>query len=244
MSLPWLIVDFDGVVVDALEECALVTWLGVHPPAATAPVSSYLRAMPEEFQRRFARVRDYSRTLDHFLVAHRAAAGRIASQSDFDRIYATFAPETVRRFVAGASAARRRCRSEEEPFWLDLHTLYPGVDDLLRRHAGSVAVITAKDADSVRVILRRRGLEGTVAEVIGECGRKDEAVRDLCARYGGSPRDVLFIDDNLSNVRRVAGTGAATRWATWGYHTPEDLALARAGGIRPLDLAELPDLTV
>jgi phosphoglycolate phosphatase-like HAD superfamily hydrolase len=244
MSAPRLVVDFDGVVVDALEECALVTWLGVHPPAAGTPVSSYLRAMPDGFRRRFARVRDYSRTLEHFLVAHRAAAGTIASRAHFDRIYAALTPDTVRTFVTGANAARQRCRTEEEPFWLDLHTLYPGIGDLLRRHAGAVAVVTAKDAESVRVILRRRGLEDTVVEVIGECGRKDEAVRELCARHGGSPREVLFIDDNLTNVRRVAATGADTRWATWGYHTPEDVSAARAWSIRRLDLAEVPTLTV
>ncbi len=244
MSVPRLVVDFDGVIVDALEECALVTWLGVHPPAAGTPVSAYLDALPDGFARRFARVRDYSRTLDHFLVAHRAAAGNISSQADFDRIFAALTPATVRDFVAAATAARQRCRTEEEPFWLDLHTLYPGVDDLLRRHAGAVAVVTAKDAESVRVILRRRGLGDTVVEVIGECARKDEAVRDLCARHRVPPRDVLFIDDSLTNVRRVAGTGVQTRWATWGYHTPEDVAAARAAPTRPLHLAEVSTITI
>jgi len=168
MAKPRLIVDFDGVVVDALEECALVTWLGVHPPVASAPVSAHLPAIPPGFLRRFARVRDFSRTLDHFLVAHRAAADRVSAQAEFDRIYSALAPTTVRSFVAGASAARQRCRVEEAPFWLDLHTLYPGVAGLLERHAGAVAVITAKDAESVWTILRRRGLDHTVVEVIGE----------------------------------------------------------------------------
>jgi phosphoglycolate phosphatase-like HAD superfamily hydrolase len=242
MTAPRLVLDFDGVVVDALAECALVTWLGVHPPAPAVPVSAHMSAMPAGFLRRFAKVRDYSRTLHHFLVAHRPAADRVGTQAEFDRIYATLAPDVVRAFVARASAARQRCRTEEPGYWLDLHTLYPGLAGLLDRHAGAVAVITAKDAESVRTILRRRGLAHTVGEVIGECSRKDDAIRDLAARHGRTPEDLTFIDDNLTNVRRVAATGATTRWATWGYHTPSDAATAAAAGVRPVTLAEVPGL--
>ena len=244
MTVLRLIVDFDGVVVDALDECALVTWLGLHPPAPSEPVSAAMTVMPTEFRRRFARVRDFSRTLHHFVVAHRAAAGHIASQAEFDNLYAAITPATVRDFVARASASRQRCREEEAPFWLDLHTLYPGVADLLERHAGSVAIVTAKDEESVWTILRRRGLEHTVVEVVGESSRKDEAVRALCQRFGLTPPQVTFIDDNLSNVCQVSGTGAGARWATWGYHTPEDRAAAGRSGVRPLDLADLPTITV
>lgn len=243
MPAPRLIVDFDGVICDALVECALVTWLGVYPPAPDRPVSSYLDAIPDGFTRRFAKVRDYSRSLDHFLVSHRAAAGNIGSRADFDRIFGAIAPVTVNSFVAGANAARRRCRTEEAPFWLDLHTLYPGVRDLLGRHAGAVAVVTAKDAASVWTILERHGLAHTVLEVIGECRQKDRAVVELCGRRGTSPGKVVFIDDNLGNVLTVAGTGATVRWAAWGYHTPEDRAAAARLNGRRLDLSELPALT-
>jgi len=158
-------------------------------------------------------------------------------------IYSAIASATVRLFITVATAARERCRTEEATYWLDLHTLYPGVADLLERHAGAVAVVTAKDAESVWTILRRRGLEHTVAEVIGECSRKDEAVLDLCKRHGGTARGITFIDDNLTNVRQVAAIGAVTRWATWGYHTPADAAVAADLGVRPLALSEVPALT-
>ncbi len=92
-----------------------------------------------------------------------------------------------------ASAARY----EETAFWLGLHELYPPVARLLRENAGSVAVVTAKDAASVRTVLEFHGLGDTVAEVIGECGQKAEAVRDLCERGRIAPAAVTFVDDNL-----------------------------------------------
>jgi phosphoglycolate phosphatase-like HAD superfamily hydrolase len=239
-----LILDFDGVICDAMEECALVTWLGVHAASPRAPVSSYLTAMPRGFVDRFRTVRDYARLLDHFLVAHRPAAASIRTQARFDAIFACIAREYVREFTRSATATRARCRAEEPRFWLDLHAFYPGITELLREHAGQIAIVTAKDEDSVRTILGWHGLADTVTEVIGACSRKAEAVQDLCQRHGTAPPAVTFIDDNLANARQVAATGARSYWAMWGYHTGDDAAAAEAAGISRLELADLSALTV
>lgn len=237
-----LILDFDGVICDALTECALVTWLGVHPPAPSAPVSAYAPAMPRGFLERFRTIRDYARTLDHFVTAHRPMAAYLTSQAGFDRLYRSIADVFVTEFTAQASAARARCRDEEPEYWTGLHTLYPGVDGLLRRHAGKVCIVTAKDADSVWRILRHHKVDDTVAEVIGESSRKADAVRTLAARYGVSAAECTFIDDNLTNAVQVAGTGARALWATWGYHTPEHEAEAKRAGLPRLRLPDLADL--
>jgi phosphoglycolate phosphatase-like HAD superfamily hydrolase len=238
-----LALDFDGVVCDALEECALVTWLGIHPldPSLSGP--DRLGAVPAEFIARFRTVRDYARLLDHFVVAHLPESAGIASQADFDRLFDALSPEYVRQFTDTATRAREWLRTREPEFWLDLHTLYPGIADLLRRYRGSVVVVTAKDADSVRAILARHGLDGTVAEVFGECSRKDETVREVSARWGVPLERVTFVDDNLTNAARVAATGARVRWAQWGYQTPEHRAEAERLALTPLHLADLASLT-
>ncbi|GAA0943883.1 HAD family hydrolase [Nonomuraea longicatena] len=239
-----LIVDFDGVVCDALAECALVTWLGGHRDRPWSPGRTELRRVPPSFVRRFRMIRDYARTLDHFVLAHLPDAQWIRERRDFERIFRALPRDYVRDFTAAASAARRRIREEEPDFWLGMHTLYPGISALLERHSGRVAVVTAKDEESVRDILRRHGLEHTVTEVVGECADKAGAVRDLCARRRIRPAQAVFVDDSLTNVRRVAAVGVRARWATWGYHTPEDLRDGAHPDIHPLDLAEVPDLVV
>jgi phosphoglycolate phosphatase-like HAD superfamily hydrolase len=242
MAAPALLLDLDGVIVDALQECALVTWLGAHPPRPDTPVSAHVA--PPGFTEHFARIRGYARTLGHFLVAHRSDPGRIRTRADFDRAYAAIPDDDVAAFVTAATAARARCRTEEPVWWLDRHTLYPGLAGLLHRHAGTVAVITAKDAGSAWAILRRHGLAGTVTEVVGECTGKDRAIAELCRGHGGTSDTITFLDDNLTNVQQVLATGADARWATWGYHTPEDAAVAAAAGIRTIDLAGAAALTV
>ncbi|MDF5756963.1 HAD family hydrolase [Spongiactinospora sp. TRM90649] len=229
-----LVVDFDGVVCDALAECALVTWLGAEGVARWNSGAGVLRRVPASFVRRFRKVRDYSRVLDHFVVAHLPYADWVRGRKDFDRIFRTLPAGYVSDFTRAASAARGRLRTEEPDFWLGLHTLYPGIAPLLLGQAGKTMIVTAKDERSVWDILRRHGLDGTVAEVIGECGQKAIAVRDLCRRHGISPADTTFIDDNLANVRGVAAVGVRAMWAEWGYHTPEDMANADRLGVARL----------
>lgn len=148
----------------------------------------------------------------------------------------------MRRFTEAATAARDWLRTQEGEFWLDLHTLYPGIPELLRRYSGSVVIVTAKDADSVHAILGRHGLDDTVAEVFGECGRKAEVVQEVSARWGVPLTDVTFVDDNLTNALRVAETGARSRWAQWGYQTPEHRAEAERLALVPLQIADLAQL--
>lgn len=237
-----LILDFDGVICDALTECALVTWLGIHRPPPGTRISAHAQAMPRNFVERFRAIRDYSRGLEHFMTAHRPMAAAVRDQAHFDRMFGIFSAEYVGEFVASASAARARCREEEPEFWLDLHTLYPGVAALLRRHAGRVCIVTAKDEESVRRILRRHGLEDTVLEVVGETTRKAAAVRGLMDRHDAAVADTVFVDDNLTNALQVRTTGAHVWWAWWGYHTPEHEREAARSGLPVLRLDDLDSI--
>lgn len=239
-----LVVDFDGVVCDALQECALITWLGANDDRGRASGQVQLKRVPTAFVRHFRKIRDYSRTLDHFALAHLPYTRWIKGQRDFERIFRSLPEAYVSRFTAQATTARTRLREEEPDFWLGMHTLYPGIARMLERHAGTTAIVTAKDEGSVRDILRRHRLEHTVTEVIGECASKAEAIRDLCARHRIPPARATFIDDNLTNARKVSAVGVHTLWATWGYHTPEDLANAHRSEVRPIDLAAVPELSV
>ncbi|MET0235071.1 MAG: HAD family hydrolase [Kibdelosporangium sp.] len=231
-----LALDFDGVVCDAFDECALITWLGMHDldPALTAP--EHVRRLPADFVTRFRTVRDYARRLDHFVAAHQESAGHIRSQADFDALFSRLSPADTARFVTAASVARNRLQTTQPDSWLGMHTLYPGIDDLLRHHKGNVVIVTAKDEESVRAILDRHGLGHTVLEVHGECADKAAAVRASAARHGIAVDEVTFVDDNLDNVRQVAVTGARVLWARWGYHTPEHRAEAERAAVTAVDL--------
>ena len=235
-----LVLDFDGVVCDALEECALVTWHGLASVDLTTVKGAELLAqVPAPFVARFRHVRNYSRLLDHFFVAHQRGSDNIRTQHEFDALFSSLDPDDVQAFVQGATTVRDLLRENDGEFWLGMHTLYPGVAGLMRRHAGETAIVTAKDERSVWEILRWHGLDQTVTEVIGECGAKAEAVERLAREANVPTSDVTFIDDNLANVVRVGGVGTRAMWASWGYQIPEHRLQAEQQLISTVELADL-----
>ncbi|MCW2541993.1 MAG: hypothetical protein JWN95_3718 [Frankiales bacterium] len=233
-----LVLDFDGVICDALVECAAVTWFAADPDAMSAAVglANLIPRIPVEFLDIFRQVRCYARTLDQFVVALHPAAFSVVDQAGFDALLAATPSFEREHFGAAATALREFWRTTEPDVWLDLHTLYPGIADLLARHRGRLVVVTAKDEASVRGVLDRHELLDCVTEVLGECRDKGGAVLELAARLGMAIEQVTFVDDNVPNVRGVAATGAATWWARWGYHTAEHAELASRFGVNPLDL--------
>ncbi|TDC72165.1 HAD family hydrolase [Streptomyces hainanensis] len=241
-----LVLDFDGVIADAFTECALVTYYADHDPerVAAKPIRELADAVPAGFLDRFRVVRGYARLLGDFMVARAPAAEGIGTVADYGALLSGIPPKQLAALTAGATAVRGALRGAQRGAWLDMHTLYPGVHELLHRHRGrGTSIVTAKDADSVWEILGHYGLENTVVEVIGECSDKRTAVLDLAGGDGLPARAVTFIDDHITNALAVRDTGATSLWAWWGYHTDEHIERAIARRQRRIYLPELATLT-
>ncbi|MFH8403874.1 HAD family hydrolase [Streptomyces sp. NPDC018019] len=241
-----LVLDFDGVIADAFLECALVTYYAEHDPEqlAARPVRDLADALPKSFLVRFRTVRKYARLLEDFMAARDPAAEAIRSTADHEALLARLSPKKLAALASGASAVRAALRTAQPGPWLDMHTLYPGVHELLHRHRGrGTSIVTAKDAASVWEILAHHRLENTVVEVVGDCSDKRSAVLALAAADGLPNDAVTFVDDHITNALAVRDTGARSLWAWWGYHTDEHIERAVARGQRRIYLPELAALT-
>jgi HAD superfamily hydrolase (TIGR01509 family) len=241
-----LVLDFDGVIADAFTECALVTYYADHDPGqiAAKPIRELADALPRSFLDRFRTVRRYARLLDDFMVARSPAAEAIRTSDDYEALLSRIPPKKLSALTAGATAVRTALRQAQPDTWLDMHTLYPGIHELLHRHRGrGTSIVTAKDAASVWEILAHYRLENTVVEVIGECSDKRTAVLRLAANDGLPAEAVTFIDDHITNALAVRDTGARSLWAWWGYHTEDHIERAIARRQRRVYLPELATLT-
>jgi phosphoglycolate phosphatase-like HAD superfamily hydrolase len=228
-----LVLDFDGVVADAFDECALVAWLGERPGA-----SGTVRP-PDAFVERFRHIRPFARTLDHFVMGHVEGAEDIRDQAGFESAFKALDPGRVAGFTAAANAARTLLRERRPDAWVAMHTVFAPVAELIRGTEADVAIVTAKDAASVRAILEPHGLAEHVAAIVDECADKAEAVLALCEERGIPARDAAFIDDNLDNVLHVGSTGARVFWAAWGYSTPDQRERAALSEVARIDLTDL-----
>ncbi|WP_066903938.1 HAD family hydrolase [Millisia brevis] len=234
-----LLLDFDGVIADSVEECtALSYWAGPEQPPVD--IRTAFAEIPEDFRSRFAELRPFSRTLDDFAVTQLARKTEpVTTQATFDRLKAAIDSDDIERFAASARRLRDHWRETNRREWLDTHTVFPGIPELLARYSGRVFVITAKDATSSLEILRHFDLSRHVAGVMGDVSDKGLAARCL-AIGGGLPLDAaLFVDDNITNVARVSAAGVPSRWATWGWVSPEHAGRAAELELFSLDLREL-----
>ncbi|MER5222225.1 HAD family hydrolase [Streptomyces flaveus] len=241
-----LILDFDGVIADAFTECAVVTYYADHDPTAVAdkPLAELAAALPSGFVARFRTVRNHARLLADFMVARYPAADSIRGVEDYEVLTARIPPAELAGLVEGATAVRAVLRERQRDAWLGMHTLYPGIAGLLRRHQGrGTSVVTAKDEQSVWDILAHHRLESAVTQVIGECSDKRTAVQQLADADGLPTSAVTFIDDHITNALAVRDTGATSLWAWWGYHTPGHIERAITRKQRRVYLPELSDLT-
>lgn len=237
-SASLVVLDFDGVVCDALVECAAVSAVGGQPSGPLPDLADALETLTAQFVTRFASVRPHCRTLADFMVVN-SISGPVSTRAEFEAARAACDRAEVDRQSARAQAARDHWRIAAPSAWLALHTPYPGVEHLLTAASGRVAIVSNKDAASIHRLLEHFGVAQHVREVVGGCSDKPSAL----ARLAGGRGAVSFIDDNLANVLAVGRVpGVRSLWATWGYHSLEDRAVATARGVTALTLDELGDI--
>ncbi len=227
--------DFDGLLMDGLHECILVSWNGFYDKGVDAFGPAGLAAIPDTFKSAFKNHRNFSRHLGHF-VSPFYLSEHFSSQADFDAAFATIAPRAVSDFVQRANACRQAAREQHYQRWLDFHTFYPGVQELLLSIACPVYIVTGKDAASAHELLQRAGVDIDPARIFGECQDKVAVLRQITHAHEVSAGEVAFFDDNVSNARAAHQAGFRSYWATWGYNAPDHFAIARAAGLPELSL--------
>ena len=156
-----LALDFDGVICDALLECAAIIWYSVpgRDPGGQVPMRALVDRVPQSFLELFTVVRNHSRTLEDFTAAVSPHAGSIQDQAGFAAVLAGMSPAARSSLAARAARIRSYWRASDRSAWLDLHRVHPPVAEAIRSRDDGVAVVTAKDEASVREILAHHGLD-------------------------------------------------------------------------------------
>ena len=97
--------DFDGLLVDGLNECVLVSWNGFHNIGVDSFGPDGLEAIPAKFIDTFKNHRNFSRHLGHFVTPF-YVRGHFKNQADFDTAYAAIDESIVSSFVTRVNAYR------------------------------------------------------------------------------------------------------------------------------------------
>ena len=245
-----LILDFDGVLINSLDEVTLTAFNTTTAKLVTS-LADLPTALIELFQRNRYHVQsigdaillmnwclnNYRNKSEQFLNPHEyetVISGAAVSLTDRTlRIY-----ETRRQFIA-----------KDPECWLALHQPYqPLWDQLIQRQKYAFVILTNKNRDATLRLCRYFGLGINAVDVYsGDQGAsKVENMRQIQERFGNQTSD--FIDDSVKNLRElenslnVGNKMIRLLFASWGYTGPQDEKIAQEYGYPVLDQKDLISL--
>ena len=250
-----LVLDFDGVVSDSAPE-AFVVALRTYAVLRDDP--DVLRMRQRADSQTPTQIREdsvYARFVEMMPLGNRAedfaveisllAAGAEArDQAAFDQAFAAEPPEFMAAFQDCFYEMRAELRADDPLRWVGLMGPYPDLVSLLQRRASdaALAIATAKDRPSVRLLLREYGIDGLFPDerlLDKEEGRSKRAhLAALRERTGVPYSEMVFVDDKVSHLDDVAAMGVSSVLAAWGYNGERERRRALGSGHRVCSLSD------
>jgi phosphoglycolate phosphatase-like HAD superfamily hydrolase len=229
-----LALDFDGVICDSLEEGLLISW-NTH---TRAPVQAFvepgLAGVPPEVTDRFTGCRPFTRHLGHWLVPFTISSVP-TGHAEFAARYDELPGPAIETFTTAAARYRAAVRGTYPDQWLSHHVVQPGLADVV----SGAYIVTARDSESVSRILDAHHVAVDDTRIFGSSTDKPCALKAIAIREGVQPADVTLVDDSIENCLAAQAGGYGAWWATWGYSTPADRALAVAHGVPAISIGAL-----
>ena len=216
-----LVLDFDGVICDSVDECFVASWearFRLRGGSGTPP-----RA-PDGQAAAFAHLRPFVRNGEDFLVILEAAGRGVApsDQDGFDALAATLPARELAEFKARFYDARERMLAEERPRWLRLNRIYPHAREALHVAIGAgvpLRILSTKRQPYILEILSANGISLPADDVHHTTDHKAPVVRALLDASGCAR--AVFIDDQIDFLLDLEDPRVEGYLASWGYVRPE-----------------------
>ncbi len=218
MSRSLLVLDFDGVICDSIDECFVSSWEAWNRLEGRSPPAS----LPIELRSRFAALRPFVRSGEDYVVIQRLLAeGRpVRTQGEFDAALAAEGAQGMRRLKDLFYAARGGLLASDRAYWLSLNRVYPHVRAPLARAAGrpDVLVLSTKKSEFIAEILAANGIVFPLERILYTASRAKAAiVADMLA----ADDRALLVDDQIDHLVARRDPRIEVRLALWGYVRPE-----------------------
>lgn len=220
---PLVLLDFDGVICDSLDECFVVGHNAYKRLLrGSQSINRPVEADPQLY-RFFRAYRWMVRPAGEYLLLFHYWYSGVHSPN-----YGTFRADSERlskevtQYGQLFFSERRRLRNRDPELWLTLNPLYPDMATAFRalEKKCRIHIVTTKDEESVETILAGRGLAGF--EVSGRkeyemMGSKVGVIKKILNTYRADPSEAFFLDDNGTYLAEVATLGVRCLRAAWGY---------------------------
>ena len=241
------IFDFDGVLIDSLNEVALTAY-----NAATRSLFTSLSEIPDGPVALFKRNRfhvqqigDAITLMNWCIEKYQFDSTGILSKDEY-RIVTAGDTATLNARTNLLFETRKCLVERDENRWLSLNQPYqPLWNELIKRHDHTHLILTNKNHDATLRLCRHFGLEVDPQDIYsGDHGAtKVDNMRQIQTRFG--IEEFSFIDDSVKNLKdldlefNIGKKTLSLVLAGWGYTGPDDARIARESGYQVFDQTDL-----
>jgi len=230
--------DFDGVIMDGINECMLVSWNVFNKKPLTDFNHRSLREVPNEFVSLFNRLRNYVRHDGHFIVPYYVNGIDVTDGRSFDFIYNNL-PENIKsEFRSNFAKYRRKVKESFPEYWISLHDELIELKEIVDLGV-DIRIVSGKDAESILFLLNNKNIDIDPDKIHGRTVEKDTILKSIKSESDQNNEQLIFIDDNLNNIIDAKASGVNSWWASWGFHTQDNINDAKRLSIKTLDKSEL-----
>jgi FMN phosphatase YigB (HAD superfamily) len=245
-----LIFDFDGVLINSLDEVTLTVYNTTTGKLFTSLVD-LPTALIDLFQRNRYHVQsigDAILLMNWCLNNYRHRSEKILDPHEYDAIISDTAVSVADR-TNRIYETRRQFVAKDLECWLALHQPYqPLWDQLIRREKYVFVILTNKNRDATLRLCRHFGLGINALDIYsGDQGTsKAENMRQIQKRFRGQQFGI--IDDSIKNLRELENSVSVGNQrirlllASWGYTGPQDEKTAQEYGYPVLNQKDLISL--
>jgi phosphoglycolate phosphatase-like HAD superfamily hydrolase len=216
MPASLLVLDFDGVICDSIDECFASSWAAYH----TLFLNDARADPPPEVRRGFALLRPFIRTGEDFLIIQEAlaASSPVTDQAGFDELSQRAGPEMRARFRELFYQARSEMLARDRESWLSLNRIYPHMKKAFTRMASKapVFVLSTKKPQFVAEILAANDIRLPQKRILlsDDVPKLGDTER---LRADGGFESAILIDDQIDHLRDNGNARVRGMLAAWGY---------------------------
>jgi phosphoglycolate phosphatase-like HAD superfamily hydrolase len=226
-----LVLDFDGVICDSVDECFASSWEAWQRMTGGGPVPP----APPGRREAFCRLRPFLRGgQDYGVIQWIAERGlSVADQAGFDAVAREMGEARLAEFRRRFYEARERMLAENRDRWLAMHRIYPHVREAFGfLDRSRLRILSTKKAPYILELLSANGI-GVPADNVHYCpsGPKVPRAAELLEQSGLSR--AVFVDDQVDFLLGAGDPRVDCYLASWGYVQPGWLTDPRVSVLDP-----------
>ena len=239
--------DFDGVICDSIDECLLVSYNAFNEKSTIDNID--FSDIQEGIANNFKHYRYLVGPAKDFYFLWKSIFVHRETLIDIANIYLELKKSDINQelpFVERFYTLREQLKKKYFNHWASLNPFYEEIKNLLIKikDKQNLFILTAKDTDSVVDLLNENNIDIRHSHIYGREINLDKRhlINKMIKNHGISKKDIVFIDDNISNLIEVKKIGISGFLATWGYNSDYDKNEADKNDIIPIKLSDLQSI--